>query len=113
MDANMNANTSFGPPAESKTMKTVYTIVERGPGKSYWTKIGVGFTNRDGSINLKLDAIPVNGSIQVRDYEPYERRSPQDRPDAADPLGPRARAFGNGRDGGRDSGRDIAPDALV
>jgi hypothetical protein len=52
-------------------MKTVYTVVERGPNKSFWVKLGVGYVNRDGSINLRLDAVPVNGTLQVRDYEPY------------------------------------------
>jgi hypothetical protein len=53
---------------DKKEMKTVYTVVERG-NKSYWVKIGIGFVNKDGSWNLKLDATPTNGSIQVRDYE--------------------------------------------
>lgn len=57
-----------------KTMKVVYTIVERAQGKSFWTRIGVGFVNRDGSIQLKLDAIPTNGTIQVRDWEPRDDR---------------------------------------
>jgi hypothetical protein len=60
---------------QSKSMKAVYTVVDRGQGKSFWVRIGVGFTNRDGSLNLRLDAIPVNGTLQVRDWEPYERRS--------------------------------------
>jgi hypothetical protein len=60
---------------ESKTMKTVFTVVDRGQGKSYWTRVGVGFVNRDGSTTLRLDAIPVNGTLQIRDWEPYERRS--------------------------------------
>ncbi len=51
-------------------MKVVYTVVERAPGKSYWVRIGVGFVNKDGSLNLKLDAVPTNGSLQVRDWEP-------------------------------------------
>jgi hypothetical protein len=59
---------------QAKTMKTVYTVVERGPGKSFWVRVGVGFTNRDGSLNLRLDAIPVNGTLQVRDWEPNDRR---------------------------------------
>jgi hypothetical protein len=59
--------------ANVKTMKAVFTVVERGPGKSYWTRIGIGFVNRDGSLNLKLDAIPVNGTMQVRDWEPMEK----------------------------------------
>lgn len=56
---------------DAKLMKTVYTVVERDK-KSYWVRIGVGYINSDGSINLKLDATPVNGTIQVRDYEPKE-----------------------------------------
>jgi hypothetical protein len=59
---------------EQKNMKCVYTIVDRG-GKSFWVRIGVGFTNRDGSLNLKLDAIPVNATLHVRDWEPYDKRA--------------------------------------
>jgi hypothetical protein len=74
---------------EQKTMKMVWTMVERsqgnGPTKSYWTRVGVGFVNRDGSINLRLDAIPISGTLQVRDWEPYERR-----PDALEQI-PRPR----------------------
>jgi hypothetical protein len=57
-----------------KDMKAVYTVIDRGQGKSFWVRIGVGFTNRDGSINLRLDAIPVNGTLQVREWsDPLER----------------------------------------
>lgn len=52
---------------ESKQLKIVYTITERGE-KSYWTRIGVAYTNRDGSINIKLDAVPVSGTLHVRDW---------------------------------------------
>jgi hypothetical protein len=79
----------------TKDMKAVYTVIDRGQGKSFWVRVGVGFTNRDGSLNLRLDAIPVNGTLQVREWaEPYERR-----PDAL-PTG-RAPADGGGGDGFR------------
>jgi hypothetical protein len=65
---------------ETKTMKAVFTVVERSPGKSFWTRVGVGFVNQDGSMNLRLDAIPVNGVLQVREWEPTDRRG-------ADPNG--------------------------
>jgi len=48
-------------------MKIVYVISDRG-GKKFWNRIGVAFVNRDGSINVKLEAIPVNGEMQIRDY---------------------------------------------
>lgn len=56
-----------------KTMKSVFTVVER-EGQSHWLKLGVGFVNQDGSINLKLDALPTNKSMQIRDYESAEER---------------------------------------
>jgi len=45
---------------------TVYTIVDTGGEKSRWLECGVAFTNRDGSLNLLLNALPVNGRLQVR-----------------------------------------------
>lgn len=55
---------------EKPKMKIVYTVVERGEGRTFWVRIGVAFTNRDGSINIRLDAVPVNGTMQIRDAEP-------------------------------------------
>jgi hypothetical protein len=48
-------------------MKIVYVISERGQ-KSFWNRVGVAFVNSDGSINVKLDAVPVTGELQIRDY---------------------------------------------
>ncbi len=67
--------------SNGQNMKVVYTVVERS-GKSFWTRVGVGFVNRDGSITLKLDAIPVNGTLQVREWE--SRDDGSRRPDQAD-----------------------------
>ena len=52
------------------TLKDVYVISDNGEGedkKSYWTKIGTGFVNKDGSINVILQAFPVNGKLHIRD----------------------------------------------
>ena len=38
--------------------------------------------NHDGSWNLRLDAIPVNGTLQVRDWEARENER---RPDEGPP----------------------------
>ena len=34
--------------------------------KSFWTKVGVAFRNKDDSWSLELQAIPVNGRLQMR-----------------------------------------------
>ncbi len=76
-----------------QSMKAVFTVVDRGAGKSYWTRVGVGFVNRDGSITLKLDAIPVNGTLQVREWESREEwaRRPSDAEGDLPPPRPRSR----------------------
>lgn len=48
--------------------RAVFALTERGE-KTYWTRIGIGYTNRDGSITCKLDALPVSGTLQLRDEE--------------------------------------------
>lgn len=62
---------------QNKTHKAVYTIVDRQrDGKKYWLRIGTAFENRDGSLNLYLDAVPTNGTLQVREaFSPDERRT--------------------------------------
>jgi hypothetical protein len=51
---------------EPSGRKAVYAITER-DGRSYWTKIGVAHQNRDSSLTLRLDALPVSGVLQVRE----------------------------------------------
>jgi hypothetical protein len=54
---------------DSNNRKAVYTIVDgNGGGKARWTRIGIAFVNRDQSLNLVLDAVPVNGKIHIRDF---------------------------------------------
>jgi hypothetical protein len=77
----------------TRDMKAVFTVVERGQGKSHWVRVGVGFTNKDGSMNLHLDAIPTNGKLQVREWEAERRPEGPEGLDAARPrprpqLGP-------------------------
>ncbi len=52
-------------------MKIVYQISERG-GSKYWNRVGVAFVNADGSLNVKLESVPVSGEMQIRDYVPRE-----------------------------------------
>ncbi len=56
---------------EASKMKIVYVISDRN-GRKFWNRIGVAFINSDGSTNVKLEAIPVSGEMQIRDYVPRE-----------------------------------------
>ena len=65
---------------QNYTSKVAYTIIERkGEAKPLWLRVGRAYTNRDGSLNIVLDAMPTNGRLQVRDYQPR----PTDRIEAA------------------------------
>lgn len=64
---------------EASKMKIVYVISERN-GRSFWNRCGVAFVNADGSINVKLESIPVSGEVQIRDYVPREEGRPGVRP---------------------------------
>jgi hypothetical protein len=56
---------------ETSKMKMVYVITQRN-NKNYWNRIGVAFVNNDGSLNVRLEALPVSGELQIRDYVPRE-----------------------------------------
>ena len=43
----------------------IWHIRDREGKKAFWTEIGVGFTNRDGSIALKLNLVPIDGGMIV------------------------------------------------
>ncbi len=62
----------------------VWAIPESRDGeKPFWVRIGVAFTNRDGSINVLLDALPIGTNrLQIRETRdearpgaPAQRRS--------------------------------------
>ena len=57
-------------------MMIAYTIVERGD-KKYWVRCGAAFQNRDGSLNVRLDALPVNGQVQLRTWTAEDEARPR------------------------------------
>jgi hypothetical protein len=63
--------------------KVVYVIKrDEKSTKTYWTKIGVAFTNRDGSLNVQLECLPLDGRLHIRDYVPRagEQPTPEEPP---------------------------------
>lgn len=57
---------------------TVFAVPESKDGeKKFWPKIGIAYTNRDGSITLYLEALPLGtNKLQVREASaPVEARN--------------------------------------
>jgi hypothetical protein len=56
--------------------KDVYTIRKNGKGegseKAFWVRIGSAYVNKDGSLNVYLNALPLTGELNIRDPKPRE-----------------------------------------
>jgi hypothetical protein len=71
-------------------MKIVYAITTRPLNathrteavgtRKYWNRIGIAFVNGDGSLNVKLEALPVSGELHIRDFVPHDEAKPVHRP---------------------------------
>ena len=55
----------------SVTIKDVFMIPEKeGDTNKPWMRVGVAFINRDQSLNVILDAIPMSGKLHIRERKP-------------------------------------------
>jgi hypothetical protein len=65
---------SNGTPRDGKKL-AVYAINEKDNERgTWWQKIGMAFTNRDGSIAIYLDALPIGtNKLQVREQRDEAR----------------------------------------
>lgn len=50
--------------ADPAKMKICYVVEKsKDGGRSFWHRIGVAFVNSDGSLNVKLQALPIGGEM--------------------------------------------------
>lgn len=64
-------------PMDQSKVKIVYNVTERA-GRSFWTRIGVAFVNRDGSLSVRLESMPISGEMQIRDQAPRDAATNSD-----------------------------------
>lgn len=57
--------------------KIVFAVVERGRTR-HWLRVGLAFVNADGSLNVRLDAFPINGQLQIRDQSSPTQATPEE-----------------------------------
>ena len=70
---------------DQNRMKIAYVITQR-KDRNFWNRVGVAFVNNDGSINVKLEAVPVSGEIQIRDYMPKDELASSGRGNSRDTV---------------------------
>ena len=60
--------------ANQKPNYVAYTIVEtNGDAKAFWQRVGSAWMNQDGSINITLNALPLNGKLHIREPKADEQ----------------------------------------
>jgi len=83
--------------SNSSKLLFVYTIVEgKEKDKNFFVKVGVAFVNKDRSINVKLDAFPVNGQLHIREQQERDNDARIDFP-TRDNTGARTSAYKGSR----------------
>ena len=84
-------NTKNSKPATSNTVENTpakgerliaYSIKATGEGASIWSQCGSAFINRDGSINVYLDVLPLDGKLHIRRAHSQPDTGPEAKTDA-------------------------------
>ena len=60
-------------------IKAVFTIIEDEKlQRGLFRRIGTAFVNRDDSLNVFLDAYPINGKLHIRDVEKRDKQQEEE-----------------------------------
>lgn len=84
-----------GPSPNRARMYKVVTPIERKDGGTFWMRVGTGYTNKDASMNVYLDAMPANLKFQIREMEEDDFQPRRRAPDGVLPKadGPAQRSL--------------------
>lgn len=58
---------------EKRSFKVISSIPKQ-DGGHFWMRLGSAYTNKDGSINVYLDAIPRDNKFQLRELDEEDLR---------------------------------------
>ena len=74
MELQMNGTNGTNGTSGMKKLRVLCPVTTK-DNRTYWVRSGTAFRNRDESINLYLDVLPVNGKLQIREWDdsPSER----------------------------------------
>jgi len=67
-------------PHDNRRLVAFSPIQNEASRRTFWLRVGTAFYNRDGSINVYLDALPTNGKLQLREPKDEQEIPPTDVP---------------------------------
>jgi hypothetical protein len=59
-------------------------VDKQGEQKTSWRRVGRAWKNKDGSLNVHLEAFPLSGKLQIRKEEPRPDNKPPPAGDGGD-----------------------------
>ena len=74
-------------PAQKKMFKVLSAIKKHNSDGSYWMRVGTAFVNKDGSINVYLDATPKTMELTLFEYDENDLRKREERDANGSPNG--------------------------
>jgi len=76
-------------PGKRLTVYALRTSTRRGAETTIWVRAGTAFVNKDESLNIYLDALPIDGQLHCREYVEKRNGAPSVPPENAEPAEPK------------------------
>jgi len=70
----MSDNTATKPAGKSPS-HVAWHVRESSNGKSFWTRVGAAWTNKDGGFTVQLDCVPLDGRLVCQPADKGEKKS--------------------------------------
>jgi hypothetical protein len=69
------SDTTTTKPAGKSPSHVAWHVRESGNGKSFWTRIGAAWTNKDGGFTVQLDCVPLDGRLVCQPADKAEKKA--------------------------------------
>jgi hypothetical protein len=59
-------NENYHTATKRQPTHTAFHVRDAVSGKGFWTRIGAAWSNRDGSLSLQLECVPLDGRVVLQ-----------------------------------------------
>ena len=70
----MSDNTPTKPAGKSPS-HVAWHVRDSANGKSFWTRVGAAWTNKDGGFTVQLDCVPLDGRLVCQPADKAEKKN--------------------------------------
>lgn len=59
----MTTETTTATSSSKKPSHIAYHVRDTGNGKSFWNRVGVAWSNKNGGLTVQLESVPLDGRV--------------------------------------------------